>query len=274
MTTPRSLSDMLPIAVGAIEIARDLITGSVAGIVTAKGDRDMVSELDFAVERTVRTFLAEGTPAVGFLGEEEGVTGPEGDLHWVLDPIDGTANLLHGLPLCAVSLALVDAKRPVLGVIDLPFLGERYTAVDGQGAYAGGVPIRTSDTGSLTDAVVSLGDYAVGDGAESKNRARLAVTELLAGRAQRVRMFGTAAIDLAWLACGRTDAVMMLSNKPWDTAAGVVIAREAGALVVDLAGAPHTLDSSATLAAGPGVIGAIVELAQHALSGSREREGR
>ncbi|GAA4605015.1 hypothetical protein GCM10023107_70290 [Actinoplanes octamycinicus] len=108
--------------------------------------------------------------------------------------------------------------------------------------------------------MVALGDYAVGDGADDKNRARFALTQRLATSVQRVRMHGSAAIDLAWLAAGQVDAIVMLANKPWDTAAGVIIAREAGAVLVDQDGTPHHTGSSATIAANPALLPAILAL--------------
>jgi len=263
-------AELLPIALKAVDKARDLILGGAPGAVTFKGDRDMVSELDHAVEDAVRTLLSRVTPDIGFLGEEQGTTGPDSDLRWVFDPIDGTANLLHGIPLCAVSLALVAGKRPVLGVIDLPFLDSRYAAVAGEGAKCDGHPICVSGVDSLADAAVSIGDYAVGHGSAEKNKLRLAVTGLLAGRAQRVRMFGSAAIDLAWLAHGHTDAVIILSNRPWDVAAGVIIAQEAGAIVVDQDGTPHTPDSGATIATSPGIAKEVLHLLREAAAESNE----
>ena len=108
--------------------------------------------------------------------------------------------------------------------------------------------------------MVAIGDYAVGIDAETRNRPRLALTGKLAARVQRVRMFGSAAVDLAWVAEGRIDASVMLSNTPWDTAAGVLIAREAGAVVVDLDGSPHTTNAQATIAANPKILTDLIEL--------------
>ncbi len=172
---------------------------------------------------------------------------------WVLDPIDGTSNFIHGLPLCAVSLALVQDGEPVIGVIGAPFLGLEYYAAAGQGAYGNDKPINASRTEMLSRAIVSIGDYAVGAEAELENKRRIALTAALAATVERVRMFGSAALDLAWVAEGRTDACVMLSNKPWDTAAGVVIAREAGAIVLDSTSRRHSLDSADTVAASPAV---------------------
>ncbi len=258
MTAPGAL---LAVATEAVTIASDLIRSRLPGSLTAKGDRDMATELDFAVERAVRDHLRRRAPDVAILGEEEGVSGDlSGELLWTLDPIDGTANLVHGMPLTGVSLGLMHRDRPVLGVIDLPFLAARYWAVEGHGAYAGERRLTASRTTRLRDAVVAMGDYAVGAAADEKNRLRLALTEHLAGRVQRVRMLGSAAIDLAWVAEGKLDASMTMSNKPWDTAAGVVIAREAGAVVIDQDGSDHSARSAATIAVAPGVAEELLKL--------------
>ncbi|MEV0228124.1 inositol monophosphatase [Nonomuraea sp. NPDC050786] len=254
---------LLPIAHHAANLAADIIRTKAPGIITTKGDRDMATEVDYAVEHAVRDFLSRETPEIGFLGEEEGVSSPGDGLMWALDPLDGTANFLHGIPLCGVSLGLVDAETARLGVIDFPFLDLRYGAAEGAGATANDRPIQVSETRDLRAAIVAMGDYAVGSDASERNRPRLALTQELAARVQRVRMFGSAAVDLAWVADGRIDANIMLSNQPWDTAAGVTIAREAGATVVDLDGSPHTIAAQATIAANPHLIADLVNLTTH-----------
>jgi myo-inositol-1(or 4)-monophosphatase len=247
VTTP---ADLLRAAGDALDVARARIRQRLVGSIRAKTDRDFVSDLDVAVERDVRRLLADRVPDIGFLGEEEGWSpGSNRGRYWVLDPIDGTTNLVKALPLCVTSLALVDGDHAVLGMIDAPFLDLRYHALAGQGAFHAGGRLRAATTSRLDEAVVALGDYAVGLEAENRNRLRLAITAQLAANVQRVRMFGTAALDLAWVAEGRLDASITLSNKPWDTAAGVLLAREAGARVVDQTGAPHSVDSPATIAA-------------------------
>ncbi|MFF9607661.1 inositol monophosphatase family protein [Streptomyces sp. NPDC014684] len=257
------LQELLRIGSLAVDQAAAVVRGKVVGQVTGKGDRDMVSALDLIVEDRVRSFLKRETPEIGFLGEERGGENIDGaDLTWALDPVDGTANLVHGLPLCGVSLGLVQGDRSVLGIIDLPFLQRRFCATDGNGAYAGDARLTSSATASLDAAIVSIGDYAVGAAAGERNRRRLAVTQLLAERALRVRMFGSAAVDLAWVASGQVDATIAMSNHPWDMAAGVCIAREAGCAVMDADGTPHTLKSSATVTAAPGVRDAVLKLLQ------------
>ncbi|TDC55345.1 inositol monophosphatase [Actinomadura sp. KC345] len=243
---------LLPVALRAAEIASDLVRTRVPGLLTAKGDRDMASEVDYAVERAVREYLKEQTPDIAILGEEEGITGDTtGELLWAIDPVDGTANFVRGIPLCGISIGLLEKGRPVVGVIDLPFLGTRYHAAQHTGAYLGDRRIQASMTTNLKDAIVAIGDYAIGENAEAKNRQRIALTECLAANVQRVRMFGSVAIDLAWVAEGKLDASITLSNKPWDMAAGVIIAREAGAEVTDQDGTDHTFASAATVATNP-----------------------
>lgn len=247
-------ADLLPIAHQAVDLASNIMRTMQPGALTAKGDRDMASEVDYAIEAQVRAFLAEETPHIGFLGEENGTTGDTDQLMWALDPVDGTVNFIHGSPLCAVSLGLITEKRSVLGVIDLPFLGSRYSAAEGNGAHANDKPINVSNTDQISHAVVAIGDYAVGARAEEKNETRFALTQGLAAKVRRIRMHGSAAIDLAWLAAGQIDAVIMLSNKPWDTSAGVIIARESGALTVDHEGYPHSFDARTTIAANANLL--------------------
>ncbi|MFC4586985.1 inositol monophosphatase family protein [Sphaerisporangium corydalis] len=254
MADPSGHLPLLPVAEEAVAIAHRIIRSRGPGSVTAKGERDMVTDVDLAVEDAVRGFLSRETPGIGILGEEHGHTGPAGDaLWWALDPVDGTANFARGIPLCGVSLALVQGRRSVLAAIDLPFLGARYTAAAGHGAYAGRERIRASAAGALSEAVISIGDFAVGDGAEARNRVRVTLLALLGARAQRIRMIGTAAIDLAWVAQGRLDASVILANMPWDTMAGVLLVREAGGVVLDQDGTDHTADSTATIAVCAGL---------------------
>jgi Archaeal fructose-1,6-bisphosphatase and related enzymes of inositol monophosphatase family len=220
----------------------------------------MVSDIDLAVEQDLREFLSRETPELGFLGEEQGSDTPARQLTWALDPVDGTANLVNGIPLCAVSLGLVSGESSVLGVIDLPFLNQRFKAAQGLGAHAGSQPLAISERNELSQAVIAIGDYAVGAHARKRNQVRFAITQLLAERALRVRMLGSAAIDLAWVACGKLDGSIALSNHPWDMAAGTAIAREAGALVLDAEGKGHDLLSTATIAVTPALHQPLLQL--------------
>ena len=251
---------LLAAATRAMDTAAEMARHHKPVSARSKGDRDMVTDLDVEIERAVRASLKQDAPQVAFLGEEESPAAGTRDLTWALDPIDGTANLVHGLPLFAISLALVRDDCPILGIIDLPMLGRRYSAVKGQGAYLNCEPIHAGNSSDLADAMVTVGDYAVGPDSARRNELRLAVTAQLARQVLRVRMLGSAAIDLAWLAEGKTDACITIGSHPWDIAAGVIIATEAGVKIVDLDGSPHTLRSRATIAASPGLISEIINL--------------
>ncbi|MET8798563.1 inositol monophosphatase family protein [Nocardia sp. NPDC004568] len=248
------ISALLAIARGATAAGAALLTTEEAGAVHSKGDRDFVTQLDLKIQATMQRRLRAHAPRITFRGEESGTQSPDlahSEWTWVLDPIDGTSNFIHNIPLCAVSLALVHRDSPILGVIRAPFLGLEYYATEGQGAYVNDRPITTGRAQHLRDAIISIGDYAVGPGAEAKNRTRLAVTEALAAEAERVRMLGSAALDLAWTAEGRIDGCIIMSNKQWDMAAGVLIARESGAVVTDSDGSIHNVRSRHTVAANP-----------------------
>jgi myo-inositol-1(or 4)-monophosphatase len=266
--TRPDLPALLEIAREAVSAAaRDLRTCAVSQV-TVKGDRDVVTDLDIAVERRTRGFLHERTPAIGFLGEEEGGdTGP--GLRWILDPVDGTANLIRGLPLTGISLALADGAQALLGVISLPLLGRTYWAGDGLGAWRDGQPARVSAARSLPEAMIAVGDYGTGPDAAERNQAALAIHAGLAPRAQKVRMLGSAAVDLALVADGTLDASLTLGNRPWDMAAGVVIARAAGAIIMDADGSPYTLGSLATIAAAPGLAGPVLGIVRAATAATR-----
>lgn len=255
-----NIDRLLDVANGALDIAVGILRDAPGyGHLTPKGDRDYASDLDFKVERQLREHLHVATPDIGFLGEEEGSSGRADGPRWALDPIDGTVNFVHGVPLYAVSLALISDSQPVLGVVDIPTQHVRYQAARGQGALANGRPLTAPTPPSrLSEAVVAIGDYAVGESAEVRNRARLDLTSHLAGSVLRVRMLGSAAVDLAWLAEGRVDATVTLSNKTWDMAGGVVLARETGHKVVDAAGDEYSIRSSATVAAHPEFLPALL----------------
>lgn len=260
--TDLDLDELLSVAHQAADLARDMFLTTRPGHATAKGERDYATELDYSVEKAVRDFLHQAAPRIGFLGEEGGHAGNglPGVTYWALDPVDGTANLMHGLPLCGTSLGLLHHGQPVLGVIDLPHLAERFHAHQGGGAFRNGQPINASRTSRLDQAVISVGDFAVGPDANRRNQQRHAIVRELSAHVERVRMLGSAAIDLAWVAAGRLDASIMLSNKPWDVAAGIIVAREAGAVVLDRDGTYHQPASSATIASSPELAPAVVDL--------------
>jgi myo-inositol-1(or 4)-monophosphatase len=243
---------LLVVAQDAMDNAVKLLMRSQTGEVRTKGNRDLVTEVEVAVEHLVRDHLAAHTPDIGFLGEETGAAG-DPNVYWVLDPVDGTANFVHGVPLCAVVLGLVHDDQPVLGVIDTPFLGHRYWATKGHGAFRDGVPIAVSRSTTLENSMIALSDYGSGDGGTARTRASAKLDRVFSHRAQRVRRIGSSAVELAWVADGKLDASLTLGNRSWDTAAGAIIAREAGALVVDADGSQHSTSSRCAIAITPGL---------------------
>ena len=142
----------------------------------------------------------------------------------------------------------------MLGIVDTPLLGERFVARQGGGAYLNGTRIAVADVGELHEAVIGLADFKVGVGSEEENRVHLALLGRLAARCLRVRMHGSAALDLAWLAAGRLHATAMLSNLPWDVTAGLLLVREAGGMVFDFDGTAHDASSRYTIASDPSLV--------------------
>lgn len=238
------------------------------GALIEKGDRDFATVVDVRIEEAIRASLSADVAGIPFLGEEEGGASLDQDPLWVLDPIDGTVNFARGSPLCAISLALIEQGQPRLAVVDLPLLGERFVAMEGAGTYLNGRQIRVSSVGRLAEATVAITDFAVGAKAHAENRAHLELMRALSADALRIRMHGSEAVDLAWVACGRVDAAVMLASLPWDVSGGVLLVREAGGHVYEAGGGEHRARSSATIASTPGLREILVEAIAAARHGS------
>jgi len=235
------------------------------GGVVPKGDRDYATEVDLRIEEAVRAELETAAPGIGFLGEEEGERRGSDAALWVLDPIDGTVNFANGSPLCAISLALVEEGRPILGIVDLPLIGERYVGRRGAGASLDGQLISVREPSGLHDALVGFADFAVGPTAKVENPVHRELMNRLVPRCLRVRVHGSESLDLVWLAAGRLDVSVMLSSLPWDVSAGVLIAQEAGAEAFDQGGAPWTPHSTFTICCTPGLVAELRPLVQESV---------
>jgi myo-inositol-1(or 4)-monophosphatase len=196
---------------------------------TKSGPTDPVSEADVAAESAIRDVLAERRPGDAILGEEGGATG-SGALRWVIDPLDGTVNFLFGIPQFAVSVACEDADGALVGVVIDPIRDETFTATRSGVAAINDSTIMGSEKTDLPTSLVATG-FAYDAGV----RARQAeVLERLLPRVRDIRRAGAAAIDLTWCACGRYDAYFERGVKPWDHAAGGLIALRAGLSVQTL----------------------------------------
>lgn len=186
---------------------------------------DVVTETDLHAEDLIRRHLRDATPEAGVLGEERGETLPGARLLWVTDPLDGTVNFLHGVPLLAVSIAAAVDGEVVAGAVVDVLRGELFSAHLGGGASCDGQPIAVSECSSLSQALVATGFS--NRAAERVRQGELAAR--LLPLAADLRCFGSAALELCWVACGRIDAYYQRGTALWDRAAGALIAAEAGA---------------------------------------------
>jgi myo-inositol-1(or 4)-monophosphatase len=271
--TPRAAA-LLAAERAVSEGARMLRQGRAhVGALIAKGDRDFATAVDLGIEEAVKEMLRGELPEIPFLGEEEGGPTLEEEVLWVLDPIDGTVNFMRGSPLCSVSLALVEQGQPTLAVVDLPLLGERYVAARGSGAFLNGRRIQVSRVERLHAATVGMADFSVSSDADEENRVHLEIVRALAIEALRIRVHGSEALDLAWLAAGRIDAALMLSNLPWDVSGGILLVREAGGVVFDGDGSEHSPRSSYTLASTPPLRAPLVRVVGDAAGAVRANLG-
>ncbi len=248
----------LELAIAAAQSAAGVIGTQLAdpaGLqVRAKRPKDFVTQVDLASERVIVETLLEAEPTHAVLGEEHaGLHGAAGADHlWIVDPVDGTMNLVHGIPAYAVSIALAVRGRLEVGVVlDVPG-DELFAAARGCGAWAlrGGAwrRLRVSACATLDSAVVATSAPRTADPDDAP--AWQAFGAVMRGAAA-VRRGGSAALDLAWVAAGRHDACYDLGLAPWDVAAGALLVREAGGLATTLDGDDELLSIRETLAAGP-----------------------
>lgn len=217
--------------------------------VSKKGPSDFVSKADRKSESVLRAELTKARPRFGLLMEESGETeGQDTSNRWVVDPLDGTTNFLHGIPHFAISIAVERDGEPYAGVIYSPIPDEMFIAEKGLGASLNGRRIRVSARRRLDEALFATGIPF--QGLPDHDLFRRQITGVMAATAG-VRRFGAAALDMAWVAAGRYDGYWENGLKPWDLAAGVVIVREAGGFVTDLAGGDQMLHGGGVLAANP-----------------------
>jgi myo-inositol-1(or 4)-monophosphatase len=201
--------------------------------VVQKGRMDYASEVDADAEKVIVKELKRAYPEYGVLGEEGGLQG-NGRLMWVIDPLDGTSNYLRGFPHYCVSIALVENGEPTDAVIFDPLRNELFTASKGAGAVLNDRRIRVTDRKDLSGAMIHTG-FPPRERARAS--AQLKCVDALLVQAEDIRRTGSAALDLAYVACGRTDAYFEAGVKAWDVAAGVLLVREAGGRVCDFKGA-------------------------------------
>lgn len=192
-----------------------------------KSRRDDLLDADMEAEHIIISTLRARFPDHDILSEEAGIENSGSRYRWIIDPLDGSWNFQHQNPLFGISISLLIENTTVIGVIYLPRLREMFTAILEHGAWLNDELIHVSQTSDLDDAVIHVGDFAK-DGDVRENRARLNDIEHLADAVGRVRMVGTAAVDLAYIACGRADALVVHNALPWDIEVGRLLVTEAG----------------------------------------------
>ena len=232
-------------AVQAGEIQRDHYEKKNLDI-EMKGRIDLVTEVDLLCEKAITDAITENFPDHGILAEEGTSINSNSPYQWIIDPLDGTTNFAHGFPLFAVSIGLVKDGEILLGVIYDPLREELFSATKGGGASLNGFPIKTSETKQLERSLVATGfPYDV----KTNPRNNLDNFNRVIMEVRAVRRPGAAAVDLAYVACGRLDGFWEQRLQPWDMAAGALLVAEAGGLVTDMKGAPLDLFGE-TLCAG------------------------
>jgi myo-inositol-1(or 4)-monophosphatase len=256
-------SALLNIMVGAaLKAGRSLVRdfGEVENLqVSRKGPADFVSNADRRAEQIVFDELRKARPTYAFLMEEAGeVAGTDGQHRWIIDPLDGTTNFLHGIPLFAVAIALERAGEIVASVIFNPVMDELYTAEKGGGAWLGDRRrLRVAARRHLADSVVCLGIKISGTDNDALTLRQLAqVAPAVAG----VRRTGSASTDLAWLAAGRFDAFWEAKLSPWDVAPGWLLLREAGGTMTDYAGMSGSIRNGEVVAGNETVQAELLKL--------------
>lgn len=245
---PRFLATAIEAVVraGDMQIAR---FGSDVGV-SKKGEIDLVTEVDVAVERMFRALVAARFPDHDVLAEEMGQTSRGSRCRWVFDPLDGTTNYAHGMPIFCASLALEIDGRAEVGAVYDPNRRELFTAERGVGSWLNGRTLRTSVTGVIGDAVLVTGfPYNVRETLDEV----VGLFGAFVARARAVRRLGSAALDLCWVAAGRMDGFWEERLQPWDTMAGALIVQEAGGRVSGLDGSPWVPARGQIVASNDGI---------------------
>lgn len=231
--------------------------------VSRKGVADFVTNADLSAERTLKQELGKARPDFAFLMEEDGASGPKNATErWIVDPLDGTLNFMHGIPHFAISIAYEQRGEIVAGVIYEPVRDELFWAERGIGAFLNDRRLRISARSRLQDGLFATGIPFMGRETHPRYHASL---EAVGQNSTGIRRFGAASLDLAWVAAGRFDGFWEFGLKPWDMAAGIVLVKEAGGFVTDMTGRSGMLASGDILAGNDKLHAPLLALVQKAL---------
>ena len=222
-----------------------------AGHVKVKGPADYVTQIDTDIQGFLSCELGKLAPDIQFLGEEEGLHEMSGDTYWILDPIDGTTNLIHDYQHSVVSLGLYEKGEITMGIVYDPYREEVYYAQKGKGSFLNGRPIRVSEAETLRETIVTIGTSPYDRELTEVNFQRF---QRVFEKSQDIRRTGSAALDLAYVACGRTGGFFEALLSPWDFAAGMLLVTEAGGRVTNFAGEPLDLLNRGSVVAANGKV--------------------
>src|SRR4051812_15229616 len=232
--------------------------------VSMKGPGDYVSQADRKAEDILFAELSKARPGYAFLMEERGLIEGDDDQHrWIVDPLDGTTNFLHGIPIFSISIALERQGQLVAGVIYNPAMDELYTAERGGGAFMNDRRLRVAGRSKLTDCVIGCGVPHLGRGQHGNFLVEL---RNVMAEVSGVRRLGSAALDLAYVAAGRMDGFWETGLSAWDIAAGLLLIREAGGFVSDMDGGQDMLNAGSLVAGNEGIQRALLKAVKKPLS--------
>jgi myo-inositol-1(or 4)-monophosphatase len=263
---------LLDLAAGAARAAGALLLDRFgrpqSGVDAKSSATDMVSDADRDSERVLLDAIRTARPDDGLIAEESGDRPGTTGIVWVVDPLDGTTNYLYGIPAWSVSVACRDAEGGLVAVVHDPVADETFTAVRGQGAFLNGARIRTTDAPDLTRSLIGTGfGYTSG-----RRALQVAALVHVLPRVRDVRRAGSAALDLAWVACGRLDGFYEAGIRDWDRAAGLLLVSEAGGRTGILD--PGLDGADCVVAAGAGLYDPLCALVRSGLSAARAEADR
>ena len=257
-------SPILNIAINAARAAGDVIARAIMRLdivnVMEKRPNDFVTDVDCRAEEKIIAIIQKAYPGHAILAEESGSLAGTEDYQWIIDPLDGTRNFIHGFPHCAVSIAIRHKNKIEHGVIYDPIRQELFVATRGEGAQLNEHRIRVSANKRLEQSLLGIGAFS-GLAGEAPNRQALNV---LLTKSVDLRWSGSAALDLAYVAAGRLDGVLVLGLHLWDIAAGILFIKEAGGLICDPDGGESYMESGNIVAANPVLLRQLLQaLRQH-----------
>lgn len=258
---------LINIAVSAARSASKIIVRSFERLetsqITEKSHNDFVTDIDVLAQKEITKVIHKAYPDHAILGEEsnpdENQTDQEkqGDYLWIIDPIDGTSNYIHGHPHFSISIAIKHKNKLQHGLVYDPLREELFTASVGRGAYMNNKRIRVGNRKTLNGVMVAMG---ISNKKEFDLKRYLKIASLILPHVAGVRCSGSAALDLAYVACGRVDGLLEMNLSAWDIAAGVILVKEAGGVVTDFAGEENYLEKGHIIAGNPKVLNQIFQL--------------